>query len=81
MQILLDGQAKAARKLIKQLDSDDPDIVIKASKEILKGVLAVRHIHDGNIPVEIASLSESVRKELTPEKKERLLKEIGIIKE
>ncbi len=38
--VLLDGQIKAANKLIELVDNDDPNVCVKAAKEILKGVLS-----------------------------------------
>lgn len=40
LQILLDSQAEAARRLKVHMRDADPDISIKACKEILKGVLS-----------------------------------------
>jgi DNA-binding Lrp family transcriptional regulator len=60
--ILLEAQPKAARRLIKELNSEDSNIAIKAAREILKGVLS-ENIKIGNIEPLEQKLSDFMDKE------------------
>lgn len=54
VEILLDARIKAALKMVELLDNPDPQVSLKACKEILKGVLVER------IDLNINSFSEWV---------------------
>lgn len=67
LDILLEGQTKAARKLIKLLDSSDERIVLKAASEILKGVLSDKidvNVNTFKDWVDSITKSEETEKEL-----------------